>query len=120
MELKVKMSEIANATRALNDIASQRLIAKTGLQIGRALKVVTGELEVYEKSRAALVEKFNGVFNPQTNVFDFADKEGFTEEFQGLLDTEITLNVDKIKVGDLTDCKPQVATMMQLAWLVED
>ncbi len=120
MEIKVKLSEIVSATSALNDLASQRLIARAGLQIGRALKVITGELEVYERSRQALVEKFKGVANPQTNVFDFENKEGFTKEFQELLDTEITLNTDKIKVSDLADCKPTIATMMQLAWLIED
>ena len=120
MQITIKLSEIVSATGALNDLASQRLIARAGLQIGRALKVITGELEVYEKSRTVLIEKFKGVANPQTNQFDFADKEGFTKEFQELLDTEITLNVDKIKVSDLADCKPAIATMMQLAWLIDD
>lgn len=120
MEIKVKLSEIVNATSALNDLASQRLIARAGLQIGRALKVITGELEVYEKSRQQLIEKHSGVANPQTNQFEFKDGVKFAEEFKDLLDTEITLSVDKIKVSDLADCKPAVATMMQLAWLIED
>ncbi len=120
MELKIKLSEIVNATGALNDLATQRLIARAGLQIGRALKVITGELEVYEKSRQALIEKCGGIANPQTNQFEFKDAEAFAREFKELLDTEITLNVDKIKVTDLADCKPAVATMMQLAWLIDD
>ncbi len=120
MEIKVKLSEIVNATGALNDLAGQRLIARAGLQVGRVLKVITGELEVYEKSRAELVKEFGGVANPQTNIFDFEDPEGFAKEFQQLLDTEITLQVDKIKVTDLADCKLTVATMMQLAWLMEE
>ena len=120
MQIKIRLSEIVNAVGALNDMASQRLIARAGLQIGRALKVITGELEVYEKLRQALIEKFKGIANPQTNQFDFADKEGFMKEFQELLDTEITFHVDKIKVADLADCKPAVATMMQLAWLIDD
>ncbi len=120
MEIKVRLSDIVNAQGALNELGTQRLVARAGLQIGRALRVVSAELETFNKTRQVLIEKHGGIANPQTNRYDFKDEAAFNREFQDLLATEITLSVDKIKVDDLADCKIQIATMLALTWLIDD
>jgi hypothetical protein len=122
MEIKVRLADIVNAGMALNDLDVQRPIARAGFQIARALNIIVRELETYEVTRQVLVKKHGGKANPQTNRFDFPEgaEDMFNVEFQELLKTEITLNVDKIKLTDLTECKPMIATLRQLAWLIDE
>ncbi len=120
MEIKVKLSDIVVSKQALDDLVGQRPVAAVGFQIGRAIKIIVGELESYEMARNKLIEKHGGVANQQTNQFEFKDFTAFNNEYAELLSTAITLNVDRIKLSGLSDCKPTVATMMQLAWLIDD
>jgi hypothetical protein len=122
VEIKVRLSEIVNTGAALEDLDAQRPIARAGYLVARALNVIVKELETYDATRRVLVKKHNGVANPQTNRFDFPEgaEDAFNAELQELLKTEITLSVDKIKLADLAECKPMVATWRQLAWLIDE
>jgi hypothetical protein len=129
--MKLKLGVLVNAQTALNDLASRQLIAKTAFRIGRNLKVIGNEIELYEKQRVELAKKY-GTLDAERNQYKFEktvdgksvpDKESgekFIAELNDLLTTEIEIAITPIPLSDLADVKMSAGDMTMLDWLIED
>ena len=119
--MKLKLSQLVNAQPALMDLASKQLIAKTAFKIGRNLKIIASEMELYEARRIALAEKY-GTLDAANNQYRFDNRAGekFVAELNDLRETEVENNIMPIALADLADLEMTAHDMAQLDWLIED
>jgi hypothetical protein len=119
--MKLKLGQLVNAQPALNDLAAKQLLAKTAFRIGRNLKTINVELELYDKQRVELAKKF-GTLDEAKQQYKFENGSGekFVEELNAMLATEIEIAVTPILLTDLDDVKISAANMAALDWLIED
>jgi len=121
--MKLKLSQLVNAQPALMDLASKQLIAKTAFKIGRNLKIIASEMELYDARRIDLAKKY-GTLDTANNQYRFdngaGDAERFVVELNDLRETEVENNIMPITLADLADLKMTANAMAQLDWLIED
>ena len=107
--IKVKLSDVVNAIEGLNTIMSQEIKGSIAFRVSRLRREINKELETFDEQRSKLIEKYalrdeNGQYvtmddgnsiklNPDTI------KE-CDEEFNNLLNLEVEINADKLKMSD--------------------
>lgn len=107
--IKVKLSDVVNAIEGLNTIMSQEIKGSIAFRVSRLKREINKELETFDEQRSKLIEKYalrdeNGQYvimddgnsiklNPDTI------KE-CDEEFNNLLNLEVEINADKLKMSD--------------------
>lgn len=119
--MEIKLRQLVNAQSALTELASKQLMAKTAFRIGRNLKTIASEIELCEKQRLALAQKY-GTLDKEHNQYKFENGNGekFDEELNVLLDTVVTLDIMSISLDDLADVKMASGSMADLDWLIRD
>lgn len=115
--ITVKLSDILNSEETLKKCINISMKGKLAYQIARIAREVEKETALFETERNKLVEKY--AERDENNNFKMNDKEQiyidakskekiqqFTKELNDLIiDTEVELNVKKIKLEDLTEQK---------------
>ena len=119
--MKLKLYQLVNAQPALKDLASKQLIAKAAFKIGRNLKIIASEMELYEARRIALAAKY-GTLDAANNQYRFDNGAGekFVAELNDLRETEVENSIMPITVDELADVKMTASDMAQLDWMIED
>ena len=118
--MKLKLYQLVNAQPALNDLASKQLIAKAAFKIGRNLKIIASEMELYEARRIALAAKY-GTLDAANNQYRFDNGAGekFVAELNDLRETEVENGIMPITVDELADVKMTASDMAQLDWMID-
>ena len=104
--INVTLWELDLATPALRKISQANVNAKTAFQIAKILGVIDIELKQLDKIRYALFEKYsqhdeNGKIQLDENdnvVVSKDNVEAFTKEFNELMATEVSLNINSLDV----------------------
>ena len=104
--INVTLRELDLATPALRKISQANVNAKTAFQIAKILGVIDIELKQLDKIRYALFEKYsqhdeNGKIQLDENdnvVVSKDNVEAFTKEFNELMATEVSLNINSLDV----------------------
>ena len=104
--INVTLRELDLATPALRKISQANVNAKTAFQIAKILGVIDVELKQLDKIRYALFEKYsqhdeNGKIQLDENdnvVVSKDNVEAFTKEFNELMATEVSLNINSLDV----------------------
>lgn len=104
--INITLRELDLATPALRKISQASVSAKTAFQIAKILGIIDAELKQLDKIRYALFEKYsqhdeNGKIQLDENdnvVVSKDNVEAFTKEFNELMATEVTLNIDSLDI----------------------
>lgn len=109
--IELTINELINSTDIIQKLLTINLKAKTAYQIMRLAKAVEEEYNLFNKSRLDLLDKY-GEKNPD-NTLKMDDKnnyiinkeyiDDFSTEYEEVLNTSITLNVEPISIDDLQD-----------------
>lgn len=103
----LKMQNVADLAKALENIVTQKLPLKVSYKLGKLLKEIVDELNFFEEKRVALVKKY-GKENERGIAVDESDTENysaFLKEYQELLELDVDIDIDKYKINlsDLPD-----------------
>ena len=104
--IKVKLSDLLNSTETLQELSKKDFKAKLAWSIARLLKAAEVEIQNFNDTRMNLIRKYgekdeNGelISDEGGNCKIEKDKvEVFTNELNELINTEIEINANKIKI----------------------
>lgn len=125
--IKVKLEDLINATDGLKGLSQKQLKARCAYAVGKILKSADAEIQSFNETRMELIKKYgekdeNGELKTEENGNVRIPPEGlndFSKELRELLDTEIEISANKIKMDDLGDVEFTPAEMTQLENFIE-
>lgn len=129
--IKVKNSDIQNSIASINAILARKLGPKTAFKIAKTVKVVGEAVDTYNKTRENLIDKHarkdeNGQRsvkkgeNGQPDQWDLEDQTAFEKDINELLDIEIELDINKIKLEELGEDPITPQMLVSITWLIEE
>jgi len=109
--IKVKISDLLNSTETLQKLAQKDFKAKLAWSIARLLKAAEAEIQGFNEARMNLIKKYgekdeNGelVTDENGNCKITADgTNAFSAELSELIETEVEINANKIKIDLFED-----------------
>lgn len=119
--IKIDLGKLVDSTIAIQLLSNQpTLPAIINFRIGRALREINKEFEVFDKARKQLCEKYGKLSDDGSRYDIDPDKQSdFELELKELRNSEITLNVSTIKVEHLEKAAGLTASMlMSLDYLI--
>ena len=125
--IKIKISDLLNSTEALQKLAGTELKAKLAWQVGRILKAAEIEIQSFNETRMNLIKKYgekdeNGelITDEQGNCkIVEGDINEFSNELNDLINSEVEISGNKIKIDDLDKVDFTPAEMAQLEILID-
>ena len=125
--IKLTIGDLVNSTEALQKLADKQLKAKLAWQVARLLKMIDAELQSFNDTRMNLVKKYGEKDETGSLITD--DKGNckilpdlvneFSKELKELVDTEIELNSNKLKIEDLENLDFSPAEMNTLEAFID-
>ena len=109
--LKVKISDIVNSTETLQKLAQKDFKAKLAWQIARLLKQAEAEVQEFNTTRMTLINKYGDKDEAGQLITDERgnckispeNMELFSTELNDLIQNEIELNANPLKISDLEE-----------------
>ena len=121
--INVKVGELINSTEALQKLSQKELKAKLAWQVSKLLKAADKELQEFNETRMSLIKKYGEKDEAGELITD--DKGNckipedsavnFSNELNELVEAEIEINANKIKIDDLDniDFTPNEMNMLE-------
>jgi hypothetical protein len=109
--IKVKISDLINSTETLQKLSQQDFKAKLAWSIARLLKSAEVEIQEFNTTRMNLIKKYgekdeNGELITDENgncKIEQNSVDAFSTELNELINTEVEINANKIKVEQLEE-----------------
>lgn len=98
--MRIQLKNLVNSQKSLNRIIDQDLPIATAYKLSKLAKAVREELSSIEEARIKLIQKYGEDTEGSWKVKK-ENEPKFHEEMAELLDQEVELNCDPIKVADL-------------------
>ena len=125
--INAKLSQLVNSAQALKNLGDKHLRGKLAYKVGKVIQQVSNELNLYDKARHQLLEKYcikdghgqmivdnnGGVQVPKENI------PNYTEEINKLNDTEIELNATLLDLEDFDNIEMTPKQMIDIEWLIK-
>jgi uncharacterized membrane-anchored protein len=127
--MTVKLKDAVESTDILRQLAGVKLKGRAAFNVAKMLKQLEDELNLFNETRTKLIQQYadkdeNGELkiNPDTNEYMFSDENmnKFVEEINGVLNGEIEVNANKLRLEDLEDSDFTPVQMMALEAFVEE
>ncbi len=118
----MKLGQIVSSISALSNLASEKMKAKPAYRISRVLMEANSHLDSFNSARDKAIEKY-GKKNDDGNIAIDQDSKNFkkfTDEINALVDEEVEMKFNKIKLKEISSLEVSVADMVALDWLIDD
>ena len=109
--IKVELQNLLDSMPIFQELISQKLAARTACKVNKIVKAINKEYEIFDETRRSIIDKYgerdeNGEIKSDENgnlqiKKDQTDK--FVQELQGLLTTEVELNVSPLYIEEIED-----------------
>ena len=102
--MNFSLGEVYGLTRSLQKITSKELPIKISFRLYRFLKDCSSEMEILEKARVKLVDKYAAPEEDgkEKQVSD-ENREKFQEEFGNLLNEKVEIEFDPISIDEFSE-----------------
>lgn len=127
--MTVKLKDAVESTDILRQLAGVKLKGRAAFNVAKMLKQLEDELNLFNETRTKLIQQYADKdedgelkINPDTNEYMFSDENmnKFVEEINGVLNGEIEVNANKLRLEDLEDSDFTPVQMMALEAFVEE
>ncbi|BDQ01943.1 MAG: hypothetical protein KatS3mg036_0497 [Ignavibacterium sp.] len=115
--MKIKIFKLLSALDGLKKLAERDLPAPISFNLARAFQQIDKELELFEKQRVKLLEKYavkqddGSLIIPDDNT---ENREKYLAELNQLMDCEIEIPYEPININNLGEIKLSVSDMLQI------
>lgn len=125
--IKVKMSQLLDSTETLKKLSNMQLKARLAFQIGRVLKAADSEITNFNEARMNLIKKYgekdeNGDLKTDEKgncTIPNESTEEFGHELNDLIETEVEINANPIKIADLENLDFTPSDMVGLEGFID-
>ena len=125
--IKIKINDLLNTTETLQKLASKEMKAKLSWQIARLLKSAEKEIQDFNETRMNLINKYgekgedgNLITDDKGNCKITPDSVNtFSAELNELVQSEVEINANKIRIDDLENIDFTPAEMAALEIFID-
>ena len=125
--IKVKIADLLNSTETLQKLSQKDFKAKLAWSVARLLKAAEAEIQAFNETRMNLIKKYgekdeNGELITDDNgncKINKDDTDEFSKELTDLIDAEVEINANKIKMDLLENIDFTPSDMAVLEPFVE-
>ncbi|MEE1245814.1 MAG: hypothetical protein UHL70_01000 [Acutalibacteraceae bacterium] len=117
--MNVKLIQILSARDILSRLGERTLPVKQSYRLAKLIKAINNEMSVYEGERIKLCEKY-GTLSEDKTKYDIHDMEGFTRDFEELLNQEVELEAKPIDISSLELSAQDIIKIEPFIEVVED
>ena len=128
--MKLTNRKIVNDSNFLGVLMHKQLPVKVSYVISKNVSKIEKELDIYNKERQKLLDKYCVKDEEGENIIDennqlkIADKnlETWNKDINELLDIEIDIDIHKFNVNDLlnSNCEMTVSELMLIDYMIEE
>ncbi len=128
--MKLTNRKIVNDSNFLGALMHKQLPVKVSYVISKNVSKIEKELDIYNKERQKLLDKYCVKDEEGENIIDennqlkIADKnlETWNKDINELLDIEIDIDIHKFNVNDLlnSNCEMTVSELMLIDYMIEE
>lgn len=120
--LQVTLADLLNSQGALQALSRQTLPARDAFKLSKIIRAVSQELETFNEVRVKLCEQHGGVFNKETNRYEFPNgKEAeLNAEYIELIKAEVAIPGQALRITEFSNLIISAGDLLALAWLFED
>lgn len=109
--IELTVQEMLNSFNTLQDLLDKKLPSKTAFTVARIIREIEKESNTFQTARNHLIKLYGEVDKNGNLITDAEgniqvkneDIPAFNKEITDLLNTTITLNIDKINITDLNN-----------------
>ncbi len=116
---KIKLNTLLNAKQAIEKLMKQDLPVMVSFKISQFVKRYNREYTVFIEKKKKLFEEYGEEKDGQFTIKK-ENSEQFNEDIEKLLDIEVTLEVEKIKLISLATIKLSPMDLNNLEILIEE
>ena len=118
----MRLGELVASFNALNNLSQGKMKAKQAYRLSRVLMEASSHYESFNDIREKAVAKFgkkneDGNYEVDPKSKDF---KKFDAEMSALLDEEVDMKFDRIKLSEIGNIEVTVADMVALDWLIDN
>lgn len=115
--MKIKLNDIVNDYSKFTELTEIKLPLKTSYKIQKANDKIMSEVKQFFKQKDKIVQEY-GEENDQGGFsVKPENKETFKKEINDLLELEVDLDIEKVKIEELGDI--QIEPKLLIGWMFE-
>lgn len=127
--MKLKLGELNIVLESLNKLIDKEIPIKTSYKLSKLTKKLIDEHSIYEENRMKLINKYaekdadnNIIINKKDNSTTMIgeNKINFNKEFTELINIEMELEFEKIKLDDLGEISISPRDLLYLNFLFNE
>jgi len=107
--IKIKLSDVVNATETFNKIMQQSFKGSLAFKIARLARELDKEMQTFNSERQKIIQKYgekdeNGELKIDENgnvKFESSKIQEINDDFNSLLNTELEINADKLPMDSI-------------------
>jgi hypothetical protein len=114
--MRVKLSDVLNANRALQNLGGVKLPAKGAWRVAMIAKKITPIVETFEATRSEIAIRYGATESAPVPSERMAE---FVEELNELVKEEEAIDVVRLRLSDLGDALIAPADLAALEFLID-
>ena len=125
--MKLTNKKIVADVNTLSVIAQRKLPVKAGFAIAKNLNKIESVLNIYNKERQKLIDKYcekdeEGKLKTENNTYEIKEgsKEDFNKESEELLEIENEIDIHKFNIKELDGVEISVAELQTIEYMIEE
>lgn len=116
----MKLGEIINSVEALNKLIGCEHKASLVYKLYKIITILEPEIQTFNKVKDGLIKKYGVESDGNIEIKDKESIDTFNTEILDVLNQNVDINFDKIKLSDIEDVKMSLDNFTKLKWLIED
>ena len=125
--ITIKLETLINGAESLRALSQKPLKARCAYAVSKILKAAETEMANFNEARMNLIRKYGEkdendelVTDENGNAHVIPENiEEFTKELNDVLDSDVDINANKVRIDDLDDVKFTPTEMVQLDEFIE-
>lgn len=120
--IRIKNQDLLNGIEILQKLSQTHLKARPSWEVSRILKATDVEIQNFNEARMNLIRRYGEKDENGELITDSNDQckiipeeiNNFAEEFNELVNAEVEINANKVRIDDIADKEFTPAEMSQL------